>query len=213
MKKHLLTAASTVALVFGISLKSQFNTKYKELVDNKDTNKIVTEVRKDSQSKHPIKYLSYDMLNQWKLAANLLVSDAKADAAFDQITHQDTTETLVKYAEDLKKLVGKFYEQAWILVEQYPIYSYKKPLFKTKQQYTEDEKNSARVKIQKTAQELGTIARGIRGIFIRTEGLKETAQKMQLTAAEKETYRLVSDFAKKMSDIAHALENEVKTLK
>lgn len=214
MKKFLFAVASATALIFGTTLKPQFATQYKELVDNKETKKIL-------ESKNPIKYLSDDLLNKWKLAANLLLSETKADLTFNVVKYErfgkSTDETLASFAQEIKKNVDELYRQASLLVEQYPIYSYKKSLFKSTPRYSDVDKDVARARMKSTLQELDKIAQSSANLKIKgmLDQIKTADDKKQaiVTAGQKEVYRSAADFADKISSLANNLATEVRNLK
>ncbi len=182
--------------------KSEFLAQYDKLVNNKETNKLLG-------SRNPLKYLSHQLINQWKLAANLLVSTVKGDAAFEMNTFSNTNETLVSYADELKKYVDELNKQVSLIIEQYPIYKYKKSLLKKTPLYTESDKNLARTQMQSTTVALNAIAK-------QTNRIKSHILLIEtdtVTPGQEKSYILAIDFADKISKIAEHLAQGIKALK
>src|SRR5437762_2696382 len=101
----------------------EFIADYHAVVD-KDAKKMLG-------SQHPSKYLTYDMLNNWKVTAKYLVVGANNADLRKMPATQTLQAEFIRYAEEFKLLIDAFAKEAYIVAEQYPIYSYKKPLFKT----------------------------------------------------------------------------------
>lgn len=193
-------------LCCAITQPSEFTKQYQKLVG--------MNVKKIVESTKPMKLLSYDLLNKWKLASNLLMSDAKADATFKSVTYQRSGKNFLEYVTELKELVSNLYKQGSVIVEQYPIATYKKSLFKSK--YKEEDIDSARSKIRKTLQDdsqtktigLATISSDATRIKIQLSGISTDG----LTMEQQEICKMAVDFADKVADLARNLENEINAL-
>jgi hypothetical protein len=194
-------------LCCAITQPSEFTKQYQKLVGMNV--KIVVSTK-------PMKLLSYDLLNKWKLASNLLMSDAKADAKFKSVTYKISGKNFLEYVTELNRLVSNLYKQGSIIVEQYPIATYKKSLFKSKPKYTEEEITSARRKIKKTLEDdsqtntigLSTISSDTTRIKIQLSGIPTDG----LTMEQQEICKMAVDFADKVADLARNLENEINAL-
>jgi hypothetical protein len=200
--------------------KPEFITKYKELVDNKAAKKAL-----DTQK--PLKYLSPDLFEKWKRASTLLFEDVDADATFQVYDNpMDKNKNLVFYANELKNQITLLSKQASIIMEQYPIFTYKKPLFKSEPKYKEGEIDSARTALKKSSQALvkieNTVKRitvGINGILSKIPTTQKTDRKTgesktvkTITVAQEELYKQAADFSDKVTNLTIFLEAEINAI-
>jgi hypothetical protein len=210
MKKLLCS----LLLYCAITQPSEFTKQYQKLVGmGKETNK---ETKKLVESTKPIKLLSYDLLNKWKLISNLLMSDVRADATFESIRYKKTGKNFLEYVTELKELVSNLYKQGSVIIEQYPMATYKKSLFKSKPKYTEEQITAARRKIKKTREDdsqtrtigLATISSDATRIKVQLSGISTEG----LTTEQQELCKMAIDFTNKVADLALNLENEINAL-
>jgi molecular chaperone GrpE (heat shock protein) len=132
-----------------------------------------------------------------------------ADATFETITNKNTGKDLIYYAAELRKEVSEFYNVCAIIIDQHPIYSYKKPLFRKKADasYDETQINAARKKIKDTAQQLDSMSRKIVKTHADIAGLSKYP-----TAGQQQVHGLATKFAETISTLVNNLEHEINAI-
>jgi hypothetical protein len=217
--KNIIIALLTLNISLCAASKKidEFVTDYHAVVD-KDAKKILG-------SQHPAKHLSYDMLNNWKVTAKYMVVAANNAGLREMPATSNLQAEFIRYAEQFKRLIDDFAKEAYIIAEQYPIYSHKKSLFKTKSKYTDAQKTDALSALKKTVDPLGKIAERAEHMQTQVSEFKNKLVALKTSFSNlKSEYgaRLYPDniklfstaiaFAEKVAAVATKIADEIKSL-
>jgi len=180
------------------------------------------ELNKLIESKKTLGFLSYDLLNNVKVTIKELKIAAVSNRIFEKevFYKDDPKKTLAYYVEELRNLVEKtFAPKVYIIIEQYPIYHYKKPPFKDAK-YDVYAKNSALTQIKNTKGRLedvrmtaGQISNYIKGLADAFLAQAKLPSSKLFYEKNVKLYKQAADFADKISELAGKLATEIGLLK